>query len=395
MNVAIIGTGYVASHYANTLTDHSELRLVGAFDCNPSNLARFCNRWPVKRYEALDEILLDPSVEMVVNLTNPRSHFGINRLSLEASKHVYSEKPLAMVPSDASKLVDLARQHGVRLAAAPCSLLSPTCQTLWKAIEDGLVGRIRLVYANFDDGLIAPNSAPWNWTNSLGVPWPAKDEFEIGCTYEHAGYVLTWLAAFFGPARRVSSFSSCQVPDKGIPVDSMAPDFSVGCIEYAENVVARVTCGLVAPRDKSITIVGDRGTIFTANVRNDESPVYYRRYPTEGVLGAVERRVDWIRRTCERFLPSVPWNGHEWKFQRKCPPAIKNTRGFFVDKRDFSNGLAELASAIRENRPCRLSAELALHIVELTEALQHPERFGGSRTISSTFDPILRLEWNS
>ena len=49
---------------------------------------------------------------------------------------------------------------------------------------------MRLVYANFDDGMIAPKTAPWLWRNEAGVAWPAKDEFEVGCTFEHAGYLF-------------------------------------------------------------------------------------------------------------------------------------------------------------------------------------------------------------
>jgi predicted dehydrogenase len=140
-----------------------------------------------------------------------------------------------------------------------------------------VIGRVRLVYANFDDGMIAPKLSPWSWRNESGVPWPAKDEFEVGCTYEHAGYILTWLAAFFGPALNVTSFASCLLSDKGIAVDSMAPGLTVGCIEYANNVVARVTCSLIAPKDKSLTIIGDHGVLCVPDVRNDICPVYVRR----------------------------------------------------------------------------------------------------------------------
>src|SRR5207247_8336645 len=168
----------------------------------------------------------------------------------EATKHVYSEKLLAMGFDDARTLVGVAESKKVFLGTAPCSVLGETAQTMWKALREGKIGRVRLVYANFDDGMIAPKLSPWMWRNESGVLWPAKDEFEVGCTFEHAGYVLSWLAAFFGPALSVTSFASIQIPDKGIPVDSMAPDFMVGCIEYADGVVARVTCGLVAPRDK-------------------------------------------------------------------------------------------------------------------------------------------------
>ena len=95
-----------------------------------------------------------------------------------------------------------------------------------------MIGQVRLVYANFDDGMIAPKQSPWLWQNDFGVPWPAKDEFEVGCTYEHAGYILTWLGGFFRASAQ--RHLVCVVPDcdKGIAVDSMAPDFTVGCIEY-------------------------------------------------------------------------------------------------------------------------------------------------------------------
>ena len=201
MNVAIVGTGYVAEMYGNTLAHHPELNLVGAYDKNPSNLAAFCRRWPVRAYASLDEMLGDTSVEMVLNLTSPRSHFEVSARCLDAGKHVYSEKPLGMNSDQASKLVALAEERGLYLASAPCSLLSETAQTVWKAINDGAVGKVRLVYANFDDGMIAPNLAPWTWINDCGVPWPAKDEFEVGCTYIHAGYVLTLACCILWPGK--------------------------------------------------------------------------------------------------------------------------------------------------------------------------------------------------
>jgi predicted dehydrogenase len=397
INIAIVGSGYVADMYGGTLADHTELNLVGVYDRNPTNLAAFCGYWRVRPYASLDEMLSDASVEVAVNLTNPRSHFEVSARCLDAGKHVYSEKPLGMNLDEASKLVALAEKQGLYLASAPCSLLSETAQTVWKAIKDGVVGKVRLVYANFDDGMIAPNLAPWTWVNDCGVPWPAKDEFEVGCTYIHSGYVLTWLAAFFGPAKAVTAFSSCQVPDKGIPVDEMAPDFSVGCIEYGDGIVARVTCGLVAPRDKSLTVIGDDGIIYVSTVRNDAGPVYVQHIPPRGRLSSIERRLNRVRRWLQLCIPFALSAGEEWHFKRKHPFARKPT-GIAVDDSkpvDFNRGLRELAEAIRQNRPCRLSGNLGLHIVELVEALQYPQRFGSKRKIVSTFDPIEPLPWSA
>jgi predicted dehydrogenase len=394
MNVAIVGCGYVAEFYGKTLGNYPALKLVGAYDTNAENLRKFSHRWSTKAYPTLGDLLADPGVEMIFNLTNPRSHYEVTSQSLQARKHVYSEKPLAMDSNAAEELVDLAKRQGVYLSAAPCSMLGETAQTVWKALKEGVVGRVRLVYANFDDGMIAPKMSPWLWRNESDVPWPAKDEFEVGCTFEHAGYVLSWLAAFFGPAQNITAFASCQIPDKGIAVDRMAPDFTVGCIEYSEGLVARVTCGLVAPKDKSLTIVGDDGVLFVGNLRNDAAPVYVRRSRLTRMQSRIARRTEWLQHWLEA---RIAWPGAEIFFQRQCPLARK-PRGRFVDPSkpvDFCRGPAEMDEAIRENRACRLPAELGLQITELIETLQYPERFGGSRKIKSTFDPIQPLHWSN
>ncbi|MBI4240098.1 MAG: Gfo/Idh/MocA family oxidoreductase [Candidatus Rokubacteria bacterium] len=397
MNIAIVGCGYVADFYMSSLKYHPELRLVGVYGRDAEHLRAFGNYYSVPTYEGLDELVRDPSVEMVLNLTNPRSHYEVTTQCLEAGKHVYSEKPLAMEYEAAKKLVRIAKENDVLLSSAPCSLLGETAQTIRKALQEHVIGPVRLVYANFDAGMTS-RSKPWMWRSASGAPWPAKDEFEVGCTYEHAGYFLTWLAAFFGPAKRVTAFASCQVPGKGIPVDVMAPDFTVGCIEYKDGIVARVTCSLLAPRDRSLTIIGDTGMIYTKDMRDDGSPVYVRRTPPSRLEAALEYRLDYWLDRVEHWVNWIPWSwGNSWRLNRKYPFARKPERrssGRYKPV-DFCRGPAELADAIREKRPCRLSAELGMHITELIEALQYPERFGGQREIESTFDPIQPLPWDN
>ena len=396
MNLAIIGCGYVADFYMATLTAHPSLQLSGVFDQDADRLAAFCRHHAVASYPSMEHLLSDSSNEMILNLTDPRSHYEVNMSCIRAGKHVYSEKPLAMDFDAAQELVQRANEEGVYLASAPCSLLGETAQTIWKALHEAAVGPVRLVYANFECGM-QPKFKPWNWRSSSGAKWPAKDEFEVGGTYEHAGYFLTWLAAFFGPAKRVTAFASCQLPHKGVAVDVTTPDFSVGCIEYGNGVVARATCGIVAPVDKSLTIVGEEGVIFTRGLRNDAAPVYIRRIPAGRIQSRLERRLNALQSRIEPWLNWIPWSWHNWQFDRKYPFArqpLRNTAG--RGKRvDFCRGPAEMVEAIEQQRPCRLSAELGLHITELIEALQYPERFGGSRTMQSRFDPIQPLPWLS
>lgn len=372
MKIAVVGCGYVADLYAATRHAHPQLEWIGAWDQDGSRLENCARKWGVRAYRDLDQICADADISLVLNLTNPRSHFAVTERCLQAGKHVYSEKPLAMSWSEAQTLAALATRHQVLLSSAPCSLLSPPAQTLWHAIRTGAIGRPRLVYANFDDGMIAPWESPWQWQNAAGVPWPAKDEFEVGCTYQHAGYLLTWLAFFFGTARRVSAFAACVLPDKGIAVEHMAPDFTVGGIEYGDGVAARVTCGVVAPRDKSMTIAGDEGVLTVANVRDERCPVMISRR---------DHRPSMVERLFTGKTPS-----------REYPRVGPDAGALVADDKpvDFLRGPAEMVRAIEETRPCRLSPELGVHIVELTERLQYPERFASPAVVSScpAIDPL-------
>lgn len=197
MKIAIIGCGFVADYYLNTLPLHPELELTGVADLDEVRLKQFADHHQVRTYPSTEALLADESVQIVLNLTNPRNHYEISKACLEAGKHVYSEKPLAMAIPEAKELVALAAERGLHISSAPCSLLGETAQTVWKALRNNVVGKVRLVYAEMDDGLV--HKMPYQqWISESGKPWPYKDEFEVGCTLEHAGYYVNWLTAFLG-----------------------------------------------------------------------------------------------------------------------------------------------------------------------------------------------------
>lgn len=371
MNLAIVGCGFVADYYLGTLAQHPELRVTGLYDRLPERSALLASRHRLRAYPSLDALLGDGSVQMVLNLTNPREHAAITDAALDAGKHVYSEKPLAMEMAQARALVDKARSKGLALAGAPCNMLGETAQTVWKALRDGAIGSVRLVYAEMDDGMVS--AMPYRrWASASGLPWPYKDEFEVGCTLEHAGYHLGWLAAMFGPATRVTAFASVRLPDK-LPGEALgmdSPDFSVACIEYAGGVVARLTCGIVAPHDHALRIVGDRGVLGTDQCWNYRAPVHRRR---------------WITLRRRTFLSP-------WRERVALPPApVRRMRG--AHPMDFARGPAEMAAALREGRTPRLSADFTLHVNELALAIHHARRDGAVRTIETRFEPMEPMPW--
>jgi predicted dehydrogenase len=308
----------------------------------------------------------------VLNLTNPESHVAVTSAALEAGKHVYSEKPLALTLAEARQLAELAQRKGVRLSGAPCSVLSESAQTLWRALRQNRVGPVRVVYAEMDDGML--HKMPYErWRRPSGVPWPYRSEFEVGCTLEHAGYTVTWLIAFFGPAREITAFRSVQVPDKR-PGESIrsAPDFSVACIRFESGVVARLTCSILAPRDHGIRVIGDDGILSVRDSWFYSERVTRRRWWTLG------------RRT--RLSP-IP---------ERCRPARSPSRG--VRRRgaaqmDYLLGVQELADAIRERRESRLSAEFCMHANEVVLAIDGALGGASPYVPTTRCAPMLPMPW--
>ena len=385
MRLAMLGCGYVANMYRLTLPMHPELELAGVFDRETSRAENMARLTGAKAYPSFDALLADDSVPLVLNLTNPRAHFDTTGALLEAGKHVYSEKPLAMRLDHARQLADTAARRDLLLGSAPCTLMSETAQTLWRAVREERAGRVRLVYAEMDDGMV-PRAPIRKWINEAGTPWPYVDEFETGCTVEHAGYVLTWLCAMFGPASSVTAYSNVLQDDK-LPEQRIeqAPDFSVACIEFASGVVARMTNGIYADHDHRLRIFGDDGVLSVADPRSDHSAVKLQRYHT-------------LRR--RRFL--APWG-------RRLPlvgdkARIARYRG--SQTRDFCRSIADMAAVIEarergasgsDRRPY-LPADFALHITELTLATHFAThgadagRTDGGGPFSMPYRPTTRFE---
>lgn len=371
MRLAIIGCGYVADYYLRTLPLHPELTVTGVCDREPARMANLAANYQVGRqYRHVDDVVADPNVDLVVNLTNPKDHYEVSLAALRAGKHVYSEKPLAMRMDQARELAGLANDAGLQIASAPCSVLGETAQTVWKALREQRVGRVRLVYAEMDDGLV--HKMPYTkWLSMTGTPWPFKDEFEVGCTLEHAGYYTTWLTTFFGPAVSVTAFAAPLIPDKGVAVAVISPDFSVACITFASGVVARLTCGIVGAHDHSLRIFGDEGTLEVPDSWFYGSPVTVRKS-----LNVLRKRL-------------------EGKLVRKVPlvrPVEKfDYRG--AQQMDFARGIAEVAASVRENRASRLATDFSLHNNELVLAISEAAATSQPYAMTTSFIPPAPMDW--
>ncbi len=351
--VALIGCGFVADYYLATIDAYPDLTIVGVFDKDSQRLNHFCDVYKLQAFASLEELLANTDVSIVLNLTDPRSHFGISQQSLLAGKHVYSEKPLAMSFEQAQQLVDLAKEKDLHISSAPCSVLGKAARTLSHAVSQKLCGKIKLVYAELDDGLVH-KMAYKKWFSASGAPWPYRDEFEVGCTLEHAGYYLAWLMEMFGPVKSVTAFSDCVVPEKVDPEPALDPadtaDISFGILKFVNGVVVRLSTTIVAPHDHSIRIFGDEGVLYLNECWDNDDDVYFRK------LMRIRRKT---------FLSPI-------KKKIRLPEKVainKMNRG--NTKMDFLLGVNALAIAIRDNVAHTLNADFSLHVNEVALALQY------------------------
>lgn len=124
MQIAIVGCGFVADFYMTTLPNYPHIKVKGILDRDKARQARFASHYSLSEYDSMEQLLADDDVQIVLNLTNPKSHYELSKASLAAGKHVYSEKPLSMDMQEAQELVDLAEEKGLHLSGAPCSVLS-------------------------------------------------------------------------------------------------------------------------------------------------------------------------------------------------------------------------------------------------------------------------------
>jgi len=373
MNIAIVGCGFVADYYLTSLKEHPELNLLGVMDKVQSRAENFARFHDLSVYLSMDKLLDDSRIDIILNLTNPDAHYEVSRDCLLAGKHVYTEKPLAMRYADALDLVELAESKDLQISGAPCSLLGESAQTLWKSLREKDIGDVYAVYAEMDDGLV--HQMPYRkWFSASGIPWPAMDEFEVGCTLEHAGYVLGWLPAFFGPAISVTAFSSEQITDKETdePLVKHAPDLSVACVKFASGMVARLTCSIIAEHDHALRVFGKDGILHVDDTWHYRSPVHIRRYIK------IRRKMIVSPFKSKRLLSGSS-------------PSRLLKRG--SQSMDFCRGVGELVQAIQENRQSRLSSRYSLHVTELALAIHNAGEQGGCYQVQSTFDPVEPMDW--
>jgi predicted dehydrogenase len=399
MKIAFVGCGYVFDIYMRTRWAYPELEVAGVYDIDTKRSAVVARHYGFHVYPSYDDLLADPEVEIVVNLTNIGSHADTIRRALEAGKHVYSEKPLTTDVTETRMLFELADEMGVVFSGAPCNLYSDAAVTVWTAVRDGAIGKPVLVYAEIDDNPAHLMSLETK-SSPTGAPFPVREELQEGCTVEHVAYHLVWLCAMFGPVVSLTAFSNCLIEHKtDVPLDpDDTPDLSVACLQFASGTAARVTCSWVAPRDHSYRIIGEEGQISADNAFHDQSPIFLERFSGVGLsarksntlrtqpllgryFGIGGRRIRLVRR----------WRSHAVEEERGVGRSPKHKLVSWLRSResyakDKLLGVGEMVRAMEEGRPQPMSPDFMLHLNELTFLIQEAGPSGIAMKPTTTFE---------
>ena len=349
MKAGIIGSGAISFTYLKNLTStFSLIEVIGCSDIIKERSKRRAECFGIKQMTN-EQILEDPEIEIVINLTYPLSHYEVTKAAINAGKHVFSEKMLSTNYPSALELYRLAKDNNVRIGQAPDTFLGGGLQTARKILDSGLIGepffaQAMVIRCNRLNGEERQDTLPFVFSEGGSIP------------YDMGGYYIHALVNMFGPICRVAGFArpfKTQItqhnprhPDYHIPIALQANTLLSCVMEFQNGCVSNFTaCSESHVREiPRLEVYGTEGTIILPDPNTFCGPVYILRN----------------RDNTRMEFPLTHGYG-----EKKPDPGAE----FDIEERSWINsyrgiGAIDMAWAIRNGRPHRCSAELGLHAIE-------------------------------
>jgi predicted dehydrogenase len=202
VSVAIVGCGRIFPVYARGLARFPErVRIAWCTDVIPERAQGGAALTGAAHFGRNEGMLADPSVAVVINLTPPTEHAKVIHSALDAGKHVFTEKPLAITTAEAAPLVTLARERGLALGSAADTFLGSAGQTARQVIDSGELGEI------FGFSLFSAYSRAETWHPDPGFLFARGG----GPVLDAGPYFIGALVNLLGPVRRLTA-TWCRAP---------------------------------------------------------------------------------------------------------------------------------------------------------------------------------------
>jgi predicted dehydrogenase len=360
IGVGIIGCGYISGIYLENLRRFANLAVLACADLIPERAAARAAEFGVPQACDVAELLADPAIDVVVNLTIPHAHAGVALAAVEAGKSVYNEKPLAIARQDARMLLEAAAARGVLVGGAPDTFLGGGLQTCRDLIDRGVIGEPVAVQA----AMRCHGHEHWHPDPDFYYQPGGGPLFDMG------PYYLTALTALLGPVASVSGMARVSFPRrtihseprKGETIAVEVPTHVACLLEFAAGPVGTLVTSfdVWAGEQSEIEIYGSEGTLGV---------------PDPNIFGGPVR----LRRAWTTAWEEVPVE-----------------RGYTGNSRGL--GVADLAAALAAGRPPRAGGEHAYHVLDIMHAVHESAERGERVSIASRVErpaplpPELR-EW--
>ncbi len=344
IRVGFIGVGNIFPQYVRGCRAFDILEIAAVSDLDVQRAKDRAKEFDIPKACSVDELLADPSIQIVVNLTIPNAHAQVALKVLEAGKHVYGEKPLALSRKEGAAVLELANAKGLRVGCAPDTFLGGGGQTARKLIEDGAIG----VPVAAEAAFISHGPESWHPNPEFYYKQGAGPLFDMG------PYYLTALVNLLGPVRRLSGSARISFPERiatskekyGLKIAVEVPTHVAGVLEFANGAVGTITTSFDVWRDYSpqLMIYGSEGSISVPDPNNFDGDVRLWRA-----------------------------GSNKWE---SIPLTHRTDVGRGI-------GVADMAYAIRSGRPHRASAEMAFHVLDLMEGIPEAAQRGEHLMVGS------------
>lgn len=356
VRLGVIGCGNISEIYLKNLCTFPEVEVTAVSDMDMERARARAQQFRIPKALSVEELLVEPEVELVLNLTIPRAHFEIARSALEAGKSVYNEKPLAVQREDARKVLELAREKGLRVGCAPDTFLGAGLQTTRHLIDSGAIG----VPIGATAFMISRGHEDWHPDPAFYYQAGGGPMFDMG------PYYLTALVTLIGPARRVTGSAQISFPERTV---TSAPKFGSKIrVEVPTNIATVIDFAKGAIGTMLMSFDIWQAGLPRMEIYGSEGTV---RVPDPNEFGGLVQL--WRHDT------------REWRAMPLANEFTENCRGL---------GVADMARAMRDQRPHRASGDLAYHVLDIMHAAHDASREGRHVELTSTCERPAPIKAN-
>jgi predicted dehydrogenase len=286
----------------------------------------------VKVAKTIEDVLNEPSIELVVITSPNTTHFPYAKAALEAGKHVVVEKPFTNTSAEALALIELSKKTGKICSVFHNRRYVADFLTMKKILEDGLLGEPREFFAHYDRYRPEPRT--------YGL-WREHELPGSGVFYDLGPHLIDQALVLFGKPNFITADIRKMKPY------SKVDDFFDVKLEYENLIVTLHSSMLVREMGPRYMIHGTKGSF----IKHGEDP-------QEDLLkaGAIPTGPEWGKEEEMNF--GLIHTEKEGKVIREIYPSLKGSFGYYYDN---------LFKSIREQAPLNETAVDGYNVIRLIE----------------------------